>query len=94
MKSYCGKCNRGKGFWGQHEEKIQEGKYVPKTRDNAQKFKNSGTLQLQLDDNMKKALKTLTGGMGDVTDAYDPDFQKAERRDLNIMSTLGNSYFL
>ena len=36
--------------------------------------KNSGTLQLQLDDEMKKALKTLTGGMGDASDEYEPDF--------------------
>ena len=35
---------------------------------------NSGTLQLQLDNDVKKALYTLTGGTGDATDAYEPDF--------------------
>ena len=32
--------------------------------------------------------------MGDTKDEYEPDFWGAERRDLNIMSTLGHSYFL
>ena len=93
MKFYCGKCNRGKCFWGWHEEKSHDDNYVPKPRDNARKRKNSGTLKLQLNDDMKKALNTLTGGMGDATDEYEPDFYGAKRRDLNIMSTLGNSYF-
>ena len=43
---------------------------------------------------MKKALNTFTGGMGDATDVYKPDFYGDKRWDLNIMSTLGNSYFL
>ena len=74
MKSYCGKCNRGKGFWSLHDEKSHDNNYVPKPRDNARKRKNSGTPQLQLDDDMKKALNKLTGGMGNVTDTYEPDF--------------------
>ena len=74
MKSYCGKCNRGKGFWGWHEEKSHDDNYVPKPRDNTRKRENSGTLQLQLDNDMKKSLNTLTGGMGDATDEYEPDF--------------------
>ena len=74
MKSYCGKCNRGKGFWGWHEEKNHDNNYVPKPRDNARKCENSGTPQLQLDDDMKKALNTITGGMGDATYEYEPDF--------------------
>ena len=36
--------------------------------------KNGGTPQLQLDNDMNKALNTLTGGMGDATDEYEPDF--------------------
>ena len=74
MKSYCIKCNRGKGFWGWYEEKNHDKNYVPKPSFNARKHKNSGTPQLQLDDDMKKALNTLTGGMGDATDVYKPDF--------------------
>ena len=42
---------------------------------------------------LKMALNTHTGGMGDATDEYEPDFKGAKRRDVNIMSTLGNSYF-
>ena len=74
LKNYYGKCNKGKGFWGWHEEKNQYDNYVPKQRDNARKHENSGTPQLQLDDAMKNALKTLTEGMGDATDASKPDF--------------------
>ena len=74
LKTYCSTCNRGKGVWGWHEEKNHNDNYVPKPQDNACKYENSRTLQLQLDDDMKKALNTLTGGMGDVTDAYEPDF--------------------
>ena len=74
LKTYCGKCNKGKGFWGCHDEKNHDINYVPKQRDNARKHENSGNLQLQLDNDMKKDLSTLTGGMGDVTDAYEPDF--------------------
>ena len=74
LRTYCGKCNRGKGFWGCHEENNHDDNYVPKPRDNARKNKNSGTPQLQLDDDMKKALNTLTGGMGNATDLYKPDF--------------------
>ena len=74
MKSYCGKCNRGKGFWGQHDEKSHDNNYVPKPRDYARKRKNSGTPQLQLDDDMKKALNTVTGGMVDAAYEYRPDF--------------------
>ena len=40
----------------------------------SRKHENSGTPQLQLDDDMKKALNTLTGGMGDATDVYEPYF--------------------
>ena len=69
LKTYCRKCNRGKGFWGCHEEKNHDENYVLQPRDNARKHKNSGTQQLQLDDDTKKALNTLTGGMGDATDA-------------------------
>ena len=72
MKSYCGKCSRGKGFWGWHEETSHEDNYIPKPRDNTHK-KNSGTLQLQINDDMKKSLNTLTGVMGGTTDEYDPD---------------------
>ena len=74
LRTYCGKCNRGKGFWGWHDEKNHIDNYVPKAPYNARKHENSGTLQLQLDDDMKKALNTLTGGMGDATDASEPDF--------------------
>ena len=94
LKTYCGKCNKFKGFWGWHEEKNHDNNYVPKQRDNVRKQENSGTLQLQLEDDMKKALNTLTGGMGDATDASEPDFYRAKIWDLNIMSTLGNSYSL
>ena len=73
LKNYCVKCNRGKGFWGWHDEKNHDEDYIPKTRDNARKHENSGTLQLQLNDDTKQALKTLTGGMGDATDEYKPD---------------------
>ena len=93
LKTYCGKCNKGEGFWGWHEEKNHNDNYVPKQRDNAHKHKNSRIPQLQLDDDMKKALNTLIGGMGDTTDASKPDFYRAERQYLNIMSTLGNSSF-
>ena len=71
---YCVKCNRGKGFRGWHDEKSHDDNYVPKPRDNARKRDNRGTQQLQLDYYMKKALNTLTGGMGDVTDEYEPGF--------------------
>ena len=74
MKSYCGKCNGEKGFWGWHKEKIHENNYIPKPRDNAHKRENSGTLQLQLENEIKKALNTLTGGMGDATDEYETGF--------------------
>ena len=74
LRTYCGKCNRGKGFWGWHEEKNHDDNYVPKPRYNARKHKNSRTPQLQLDDDTKKALNTLTGGMGDATDVYEPNF--------------------
>ena len=56
--------------------------------------KHSGTPQLQLDYDMKKALNILMVGMGDAIDKYEPGFKGAERRNLNIMSNLGNSYFL
>ena len=94
MKYYCSKCNRGKGFWGWHEQKNQDDNYVPKPRDSSRKRENGGTLQLQLENDTKKALNTLTGGMRYATDEYEPDFQGAERQDLNIMIILGNSYFL
>ena len=74
LKTYCGECNKGKGFWGWHEENNHDDNYVPKPRDNALKHKNSGTPQLQLDDDMKNSLDTLTGGMGDATDGSEPDF--------------------
>ena len=74
MKYYSIKFNRGKGFWGWHEEKNHDNNYVPKPRDNSQKREHGGTPQLQLDNEMKKALNTLTRGMGDVTDEYEPDF--------------------
>ena len=74
MKYYCSKCNRGKGFWGWYEKKNHDDNYVPKPRDNSRKRKNGGTPQHQLGDDMKKALNTLTGGMGDVTDEYEPGF--------------------
>ena len=75
MKTYCGKYNRGKGFWGWHEDKNHNDNYVPKPPFNARKYENSGTPQLQLNNDMKKALNTLTGGMGDATDVYEPDFR-------------------
>ena len=74
MKCYCGKCNRRKCFWGWNDEKSHDDNYVPKPQDNARKRENRGTPKLQLDDDMKKALNTLTGGMGDATDEYEPDF--------------------
>ena len=74
LRTYCGKCNRGKGFWGWHDEKNHIGNYVPKAPYNARKHKNSGNTQIQIDDDMKKALNTLTGGMGDATDASEKNF--------------------
>ena len=74
LKNYCCTCNRVKGFWGWHEEKNHDDNYVPKPRDNACKHVNRGTTQVQLDNDMKKALITLTGGMGYATDASEPDF--------------------
>ena len=74
LKTYCGKYNRGKGLWGWHEEKNHDDNYVPKPRDNAYKHENSEPPQLQLNDDMKKALNTLTGGMVNVTNVYEPDF--------------------
>ena len=74
MKYYYSKCNRGNGFWVCHEEKSHEDNYVPKPRDNTRKCKNSGIPQLQLDDDMKNSLNTLTGVMGDATDEYKPGF--------------------
>ena len=74
MKYYCIKCNRGTGFWGWHGEKSHDNNYVPKPRDNSHKHENGRTPQIQLDDDMKKALNTLTGGMGYATDEYEPDF--------------------
>ena len=79
---------------GWHDEKSHANNYVPKTQDNAGKYENSGTLQLQLDNEMKKTINTLTGVMGDATDEYEPDFKGAERWDLKILSTLRHSYFL
>ena len=63
-----------KSFLGWNEEKNHIDNYVPKAPYNARKHKNSGTPQLQLDIDMKKALNTLTGGMGDATDASEQDF--------------------
>ena len=74
MKYYCSKCNRGKYFWGWHEDKSYEDNSVPKPRDNACKRENSGTPQLQLEDDMKEALNTPTGGMVDATDEYELEF--------------------
>ena len=37
LKTYCGKCKIGKGFWGWHEEKSHDDNYVPKLRYNARK---------------------------------------------------------
>ena len=73
MKYYCGKCNRGKGFWGWHEEKSHDNNYVSKLPFNAHKRENSGNPQLQLEDDMKKAPNTLTGGMVYANDEYEPD---------------------
>ena len=73
MKYYLIKCNRGKGFRGWHEKKSHDDNYIPKPRGNARKRENSITLQLQLGNDMKKALNTLTGGMGDATAEYEPD---------------------
>ena len=61
LKTYCGKFNRRKGFWGWHEEKNHDDNYVPKPRDNARKHENSRTPQFQLDYDMKTALNTNTG---------------------------------
>ena len=74
LKTYFGKCNKGKGFWGWHEEKKHDDIYVPKQKYNARKHENSRTPHFQLDDDMKKALNTLTRGMGDGTDASELDF--------------------
>ena len=74
MKCQCSKCNRGKGFWGWHEEKNNQDNYVSKPQDNSGKRESGGTLQLQLENDMKKALNTITGGMGDATDEYEPGF--------------------
>ena len=74
LKTYYGKCNKGKGFWGWYEEKNHDNNYVPTQRYNARKHESSGTPQLQLSDDMKKALNTLTGGMGDATDESKPEF--------------------
>ena len=74
MKYYCSKCNRRKGFWGWYEERIHDKNHVPKPRDNSRKRENSGTPQLQLDNDTKKSLETHTGGMVDVTDEYELDF--------------------
>ena len=74
MKYYCSKCNRGKGFWGWHEKKNHDNNYVPKPQDNSRKRENGGTPQLQINDDMKQALNTLTGEMGGATDEYEPDF--------------------
>ena len=74
LKTYCDKCNRRKGFWGCYEKKNHDDNYVPKPHNNAHKRENGGSLQLQLDDDIKKVLNTLTGGMGDATDVYEPDF--------------------
>ena len=74
LKTYCGKFNKERGFWGWHEQKNHDDDYVPKQQDNAHKHENSRTPQLQLDDDMKKSLNTLTGRMGDATDASEPDF--------------------
>ena len=64
MKSYRGKWNRGKGFWGWHEGKSHADNYVPKPRDNARKRKNSGTPQIQLDNDMKKGPEHTYGRNG------------------------------
>ena len=74
LRTYCGKCNRGNGFWGWHEEKNHNDNYVSKQRDNERKHENIRNPQLQLDDDMKKALNTLTRVMGDATDASKPYF--------------------
>ena len=74
MKYYCSKCNKGKGFWDWHEEKNHDNNYVPKSRENSRKCEKGGSLQLQLGNDMKKALNTLTGGMVYATDEYEPDF--------------------
>ena len=79
LKIQCGKCNKGKVFWGWHEEKNHDDNYVPKQQDNARKHENSGTPQLQLGNDMKEALNTLTGGMGDATDASEPDFLEGRK---------------
>ena len=74
LKTYCGKCNKVKGFWVWYEEKNHDDNYVPKLRENACKHVNIGTPQIQLNDDMKKSLNTLTGVMGDATDAHEPNF--------------------
>ena len=63
LRDYYSKLNRVKGFLGWHEDKNHDDNYIPKPPFNARKHENSGTPQLQLDDYMKKALNTLTGGM-------------------------------
>ena len=74
LRTYCSKFNRGKVLWVWNEEKNHIDNYVPKPPYNARKHKNSGTPQLQLDDDMKRSLNTLTGVMGDATDVYEPGF--------------------
>ena len=74
LRTYCSKCNRGNIFWGWHKEKNHDENCVPKPPFNARKHEYSGTPQLQLDNDMKKSLNTLTGGMVDATDLYEPDF--------------------
>ena len=60
LRNYCGKFNRGRGFWSWHEEKNHIDNYVPKAPYKTHKHENSGTPQLQLADDMKKALNTLS----------------------------------
>ena len=74
QRTYCGKCNIVKGFWGWHDEKNHIDNCVPKVPYNKHKHEYSGNPQLQLNDDMKKSLNTLTGGMGDATDASEQDF--------------------
>ena len=74
MKYYCSKYNRG-NFSGvvmkRRTMTIITFQNHETTHANA---KNAGTPQLQLEDDMKKAMNTLTGGMVDATDKYEPDF--------------------
>ena len=74
LGTYCDKCNRGNVFWGWHEEKNHDDNNVPKPSLNKRKHENSKTPQLQIDNDMKKALNKLTGGMGDATDLNEPSF--------------------